>query len=765
MDSKPVSQSPLTQAQLSRASAHAIRQCVHLHSLADAYFVLNSLRYSNFLHQKSRVKFTGVRSVDDFKNVALQFGRPVSPRLSSHTLLHGLLRVGLSKKVYKLTRLMIDDGIKVRSKTLEAVIGSLSPTNSTHFLPARPIDTIPRFRFGSAHDEGTRMALSLFELAQKSGHRRTRSMYKALLALCILNGEIILGSLLFGCMIRHWQGQMALDHGTNQPIPAPTTGDMDVEHGPKHSVPYRLRDHLRPSAITLQPLLQGIIANLKSGNDNEASVQAALQALAIIANMLDQQELPISDLSFLISTLSKTPKVDHRVWVTEMGKRRKKKAYEYFQQVLERLIHDLPQNIYVKYRQGQRLTPALNLASYNALLHYALHRCRSPDLGNMVLNHMVNERCPSLKPDITTYNTIIRSGTIIRNSNIVEQALSILRRNPKNNLLVLVTAGQPLQDHLLSIEKAGAEGQDAKWIDNIALHDVPTMDSRTLWSYITYLVAIGQPYKAARIFIFLAPKRRIPHRNLHKRNALQKAELEPAVMLGPYALTAILTALYRAGKCGMAERVWIVALAAEKASHDRKYGSRSWTLPVHAYTIMMQCYGAQIRRHGKVVGWARPLRRYTRSGGLLQRSTAAHRLAEMVYERAKSKLHVNASASRLDAKFFRVALKIFARHLKTGRQTRFRRRTYFKRAQLEYAQFGIPSRSGSPIITQVGRDALEAGCEVPAAYQHMLVGHISPAQMQNLPIRTRLYWRSARRCLRPRSPYIPVARSVALVDI
>ncbi|KAF8351062.1 hypothetical protein F5887DRAFT_1068806 [Amanita rubescens] len=728
----PAPQLPLTSAQISRATTRAIHHCLQLHSIGDAYYVLNCLRYSNFRHQKSLFKFRGIRSVDHFEDAAMRFEFPVSPRLSSHALLHGLLRIGLQKKAYRLAGLMIKDGINVRSRTLQAVMQTFYPPTPARFHPARlidiefssahpigvkpvkprpahPIDVEPVLRVRMAQDEGTRMAISLWMLAQKSWHKRTRSMYKTLLALCILNGEIILGSLLFGYMIRHWQMHVAENPGAIQPMPSPATGNTNIKRRPKQ--------------------FMRINANLKH---DEGSVQAALQALAIIANILDQKGLPITNLSLLLRTLYKIPKIDHLVWVTENGERTQKKAYDYFRHVLRRLIINLRSKTAIKYRPGQYLTPALDLPSYNALLHYSL--CQPPplNLGNAVLNHMVNERRPGLKPDIVTFNIMISSGTKTRDFHMVEKALSVLRRNPKNHLLASVVANEVTHDHSASpnrTAKPAVQDQDATWVEEIPACHIPEMDSRTLCSYIEYLVVAGRPDKAAALFALLVPELQKCRRYLpqYQRRELREAHIRKAVMLGPRVFTSILKALYKAGKCGVAERVWLVALAAEAASRNPKFECWGWSLPVHAYTVMIQCYGTQIRKPGRVIGWGR----LDGKAVMSQRRSAAYRLAGKTYELAKSKFHEKA----LDVRFFEAALKVFSRAVREDGRMAVRRRhlrCFYKRrlrkALRAYARFGIPGPSNFRII-QVAQDALSAGYAIPASYHHMLLGHISRSEL------------------------------------
>ena len=725
-------QPPLTKAQMSRTTTLSIYRCLQRHALSDAYHVFNCLRYSNFKHQKSLIKFIGVRSVEQFKDAATQFPCPISPRLSSHTLLHGLLRIGLTKKAYKLTRLMIEDGINVRSRTLQAVMQGLYPPMPPRFHAARPVHTVPIFGAAIAQDRGTHLAISLLEKAQKSWHKRTRSMYKTLLALCILNGEIILGSLLFGYMIRHWQSEVAEYAGANQPTSSPTSCGTDIEARPKQYTPKHLRGRMRPSATMLQPLLEGISTNLQLRSDDGRSVQAALQALAILANLLDQNGLPFSNLSLLLKALSEAPNVDHLVWVTENGRHEQKKAYDYFHLVLGRLINNLPSNAALKYRPGQRLTPALDLPSYNTLLHYAFHHRSSSNLGNAVLNHMVKERHPALKPDITTYNIIMHWGITARNSTLVEKTLSVLRRNPKNLLLVSVVPDELALARSTSpncMAKSTVQGQDADWAEKIPVHGIPEIDSAILCLYINYLTVIGQPRKAADMFALLLPELQRGRRylSLYERRALQGAYFHKAVILGPQFFTAILTALYKAGKCGVAERVWLVALAAEAASHNPKYGFLPWSLPVRAYTIMLRCYSAQIRRRDRVIGWGRLLFPHNRTV-MSQRRIAAHHLAERIYGLAKSRLPQRA----LDPEFFKVALKLFSRDIGRDEPMAVRRRYQRRRwlnAQREYAQFGVPPARSNPPMFQVAQDVLDAGYEIPVTYRHLLVGYMSPTEL------------------------------------
>lgn len=718
----------LTDAQLSRAAHQAIHKCIQLHSFGDAYYIVNSLRFSNFQHKKSPIKFTGVRSADDFESAAMQFGRPVSPRLSSHALLHGLLRAGLTKKAHKLTRLMINDGIRLRSKTLEAVMHGFLPPVHSESQPARNIKSVPPHEIFKpqaklAQDEGTRMALSLLLLAQRSWHRRTRSMYKALLALCIINGELILGSLVFGYMIRDWQTQVALHATPNQPAE-----DSDVVQKQVQKCGSLLREPLRPSAAMLQSLLVGINSNLEHAahyEEHQEPIQVALQALAILVNLFDDRQLPVAGLSSLIRTISHIPMLDYHVWILADGKPKRKKAREYFHTVLDRFITNLPDHGAPEQRREHFRLQTLNLSDYNSLLNYALRHRLSSTLGSKVLNHMINGQS-TLKPDIITYNILIRSGTALRDSKIAEQALFVLRQNPKNNSVLSI-----MTEELLQVSAPTVGGLDAGWTQKVYVHEVPDIDIATICACIDYLTSVGRPHAAAQLLAMLLPELRTRRSRLSSeaRKALQEEYMQRAVKLGPYIFTAIITALCKAGKIGLAERAWLVALSAEKASNDPRYGREPWVMPIHVCTAMMECYGAQMRKRDYVVGWARFLS--AEDGARLQRRIAALRLAHMLYEYAKTKYQ---DRGQLDARFLNASLKVFARHPQTGRSIVYRsaRRRRVASAQWQYAQFGRYPQFDISMLYEVANDILDAGFKISAAYRPFLIDRVSPT---NPPMR------------------------------
>ncbi|KAF8631997.1 hypothetical protein AX17_004942 [Amanita inopinata Kibby_2008] len=768
-DEAAVSHPLLTEAQISRAACNAIHKCLRYHSLGDAYYVLNSLRYSNFLHSKSLTKFKGVRSLDDFRSVAIKFGRPTSPRLPSHALLHGLLRIGLTKKAYNLTQLMIKDSIRVRSKTLEAVMQGFCPPGPINFIPARSIRStngrdIFKPEVKLVQGEGTRMALSLLSLAQKSRHQRTRSMYAALLALCIINGEIILGSLLFGYMIRDCQNRMAAKSETGQTALTSDTSGVAAYEGAKLHYALPVRERAQISCM-LQSLLQGINSNLEhvnEGEEYEESVQAALQALALLANLLDQRQLPIAKISSLICTLYSVPKLENRVWILDTkGKYQQKRAYEYFHDVLKRAIKGLSPKALCGYDSHRILPRSFDLRSCNALLHYSLRHRLSPTLCNNVLHHMLDEGRPQLKPDIVTYNTLIRSGTILRDSRIVEQMLAVLRRNPENHILAAVPADELTRPDPAPAKwtKAVSKGDvDCSWTGSVGFDDIPEIDDTTLCSYIAYLTAIGQPGKAAKIIVHLIPELRIrlPKVPDNTRKELQQAVIQKAVALGPHIFAAILNALEKAGKTRLAERLWFVAVAAERASHDPKSRRNSWVLPIHAYTIMMTGYAKEMRRE---------MRRQCQVMGQVKSLTASSRdLARMLYERAIIRCDGSTPSTWLDPRFFNAALDAF------GRDSRMRRRVHLSRnykrrlaaAQWRYSRYGVRPIFSSSMLDRVGSDMVDARYEIPATYQHLLVGHLSPVFLQRRSVLARPREYQPFACpphpLRPTAPSIPTCK-------
>jgi pentatricopeptide repeat protein len=820
---------------MSRAACQAVRLSIQNGALGDAYYVVNSLwnstlRGTTDASEKPRCLR---QSRQNFESVTINFGREVSPRLSSHALLHGLVRIGLTKKAYKLAELMMESGIRLRSRTLEAVILRLAPDSSASTGTSggiiRALRTmlnrpdILMLRPSMLDDEGTRYALKLLLEARNSRHRRTEGMYNALISACLFNGEIIVASLIFGLVVKDWQLRKSLTARVN------TVTQSEVD---EQLVNDKARyDHLRsesvfPSRSSMYSMLSSIDATMVQGGEGETfrwTFRAALQALANLAMLLDNRQIPFPEIAPLIRALYNCPRVEDEIWIFDKkGRPKQIRAYPYFHGVLKRLIGSLPARRppriimnpeiastlpSLDLKRYEDMLPPLDLPGYNNLLHYALRQRFSPGLANKILNHMSKERYKTLEPDIVTFNILIRSGTLLRSLDITEQALQMLRRRKENaNHGIMVPAEEVKPIHRLSTMSDTAPSsrfsKSLHRVDQETL-EVPThstsntypgtqlaplvADSFTLSSYITHLTSTGQPQVVADLLFRVLPELTIVDHpswgilTLEERKKMRiksrRACLKRAVSYGPHFFASVLNALFKAGKTGLTERVWLLAKQAERASWITDFvpGIQPWCLPVHAYTTMIQCYGMEARKgavvlraarhiHANdpypwvprskqyVVGWAnfvlernrmmergRIRRSMGRSmGALLYRSMRSGALA--VYEalkeiqKQKKVQWKPAQIPKPDSRFFNAALYLFASqpHMRP-RRARFgpahwNRHLRFTSAW--YAQSGVIPSHWTLLLQEVAEDMVEAGYAIPPGLRHLFVGQLAQGTLQ-----------------------------------
>src|ERR1700683_1364059 len=122
---------PLTDSGISRAAAKAVRMCIRAGEIADAYYVINSLLSSTNVTPPHKIGLARHIRVPHRGFIPLQFSPTISPRLAAHSLLHGLLRVGLIKKAYQLTEALMDCGVKIQPRSLDAVMDGLLNQGAT----------------------------------------------------------------------------------------------------------------------------------------------------------------------------------------------------------------------------------------------------------------------------------------------------------------------------------------------------------------------------------------------------------------------------------------------------------------------------------------------------------------------------------------------------------------------------------------------------------------------------------------------------------
>ncbi|KAF9457994.1 hypothetical protein BDZ94DRAFT_1301501, partial [Collybia nuda] len=584
--------SPLTQAQLSRAACHAVRMAIQnpIGGVEDAYFIVNSLRYSSLeMNASNQVS----QAVKEFESIAIKFSQPVPSRLASHTLLHGLLRVGREGDAARLASKMIETGTMLRSKTLSAIIHGLTPSSppprrfprnpprAFSFSPNRSIDSLMPL----AQNQSTRLALQLLSLAGKTHQRRTNGMFATLIAICLINGEIILGSLLFGFVINEYQLRKTLathfKAGGSPDLEISAARDAPEAHSRYNHL---VVENLFPSRRILRHMLHNIEENMaKDGNTEEFQLllNSNLQALANLAVLLDHRQVPFAAIGPLLRALYKCPRTDEEVWIVDKrGYPKRVKAYFYFHSVLQRLAKSLPENtpspripagglnqlLLPQYRR--EVQPALDIHAYNTLLHYSLHHRRSPKSADYILHHMSHLRNPPLQPDISTHNILLRSATLLRRDDVVQESLTALHAH-------FSKCQTPSARKAFSHQKHAAIPTESPELSAVlhAMHNSSTasmdpyrfllrLDAHSLSTYIAYLTSTGKPHLVADLVFDVFPELRpVPHTlqislgpdELHQtRKRIRDLCLRRAVWYGPHVLCAMLNALCKSGKTGLA---------------------------------------------------------------------------------------------------------------------------------------------------------------------------------------------------------------------
>ena len=732
-----------TSIELARAAAYAVHICLRAGNLSDAYLIVNAIRYAGFGDEAKDLSAS--KSFKRFEAISHLFDKNVSPRLPSHALLHGLVRLNRPDQASTLAGQMMSAGIPVRCKTLEAIflrikensdrnINGRRPYISTELLNSSDILT---FRPSILSDRGTKFAIDLLMVARRSRQRRSKKMFKILMTLCIVNGEIIVASLLFGILLRDWQARELSLH-------------PEIETCPETPFPtyYFLLDMCSTVRRTL--------ASDQSDEDSQLAFQVSLQALANLATMLDHQVVAHNKVSPLLIALYECPRVRDMVWIYDhSGNPRQAVAYKYFHDVLRRLILSLPTHPPAQ-DERKKMLPPLDIYSCNCLLHYALRHRHSTALAETVLHHMIHERHQPLQPDTTTLNIIARSGSLLRDSEIANLALSKLKGS---SLIPAPMANESSLTHprlrsLLNV----AEQEEDKY---------------SLAARIAHLTSTGQPHTVVDLLPILFPTSTLPGNqdDLHEQHHEQ--HLRQSMLLGPVVFTSFLNALQKAGHTGLAEKVWRRAKLLERMSWVEEVDGkvRPWCLPVQAYTIMIKVYAEEAKkaryygkevdrtmpisiqkpqplfRHVKIQGWGPPKRDRPEpvTGGSWTRSTMGRYLGMGIYRSMRDSaedirleisklrkqnqniLYVNKKELQIpepDGRFFNAILEIVGRHPppRKVRQGPGHYRRQYRKRYMDYVWRGVEAKPPDPHLLEVGRDMMAAGFEIPLLFQKFFVG-------------------------------------------
>jgi len=730
----------LSPAQLSRAASQSVRLSLKSNNLSDAFTVANSVRYAGFVPTST---FDSIRlklAKPKFQPIAQELSSECPSRLVVHTLLHGLLRTGEAEKASNLAHQMMQAGIRVRTKSLESVFQSLSTTPVSLFGPQKT------FKHRDLHDlrpeisghPGTQHAVRLLQVARQTRQKRTHSMFKTLIALCLINGEIIIAALVFGILVRDWEAQqLAARYQETQPI-------QELTPRPSHS---RLKD-----------ICLSIEVVTKQKNPEPMDLKVALQSLTILAELLDQHLFPFHNVTPLIHTMSPFWQSPERVWRRDIDS--KVPASYIIHKTLDRLIYKLPDKP-PDVRSGQRILPPLHQTSYNALLQYALRYRNYPRFAEEVLDHMTVRRQPRLELDPVGRNIIKRSEVLMRRPHIRE----LLKEREG-------TPPEPQSDlcHLLSL------------VDKDALRTGLLANTYSLTTQMANLISTGKPEVVVDAIPYLLPS---------TTRDLVKADVRQAVALGPFVFTNILNAIYKADRVELAEKVWRLARFAEKQSwNTHKFEARPWCLPVEAYTIMLSICAKDAKRALKNGNtrvrastgiWGKALLnrlclRYFHNpndshgrSSIVANHGSARYMALLVYRRLlqvptrlehkMAVLEANPSVTirvgkgqlevpRPDERFFNAMLDVVGQcppiRSPNGRRRaprRFLRMEARSRFRMLF-QDVLPTTKRDGALVEVAKNMVQCGVPIPAKYRHTLLGQVESGKWTQRAgvVRVRVEW-------------------------
>jgi hypothetical protein len=771
----------LSLPQISRVSAAAIRISVARGDTWDGFHLWHSLRWSMYRHRKlssSSAPQPPFRSPSPF--VPIDFGRPVPTRLAAHCLLHSLLRAGETKMAAGLTEQMTADGEELHPLSFGTLLSQLNFASSKSpragydrlrsLTPAQKVNLGPRIlelEHVMPTNPFTHIAVRLLNRAREHRWQQTTGMYESVLRACLIQGEILVASLLLALLLKDYQLRHACSRVATEAEKVRVQDTIAYNHSKISEAPFRSLELLphHGSHFLYQRIMKVLVKH--STQVEDPSFPEASQALAILASELDARRIPYANLATLIRVMYSYPQCQHTVWMTlPSGRRRLRNAHRYFNEVLLDLLLSFPD-------QGDQglldintsRLPSLDVESYHALLHYAL-RCRhSLALANRVLHHMTELRKPPLAPKTSTYNILLRSSTLMRRNDIAESVfrttnwqmpdnkaevhrLSLDTTQGRSSRIESSTTGSQLGDCHQDRFRFRKLLEDTRGYElNIPKPKEPLVpDKMSLTSYMAHLVATGHPEIVAILIARVIPEFELPEERLPPERLFARWQIsvDRGVTLGPYFFAAALNALRKAGNRRLAERVWALALAAETKALEGGVAA-PWCLSVHAYTAMLQLYA------DKTKGWhADHTVIYTKRSGHPPRPRNPIRAEAMrkgmevfrAFFRAAVKVHDAAVRARnegrewkcpptppsADARFYNAALSL-ARRPGMGMGpcgSHQGSRSWWNRLLAKVRQrfllTGQRPRGWTPELEEIGKSLRSSGYALPIGFELLFVG-------------------------------------------
>ena len=300
------------------------------------------------------------------------------------------------------------------------------------------------------------------------------------------------------------------------------------------------------------------------GEFGMAPNKKTLASVAELARILQRQWAmgpvegysPVSDLMRLLARFPAGPVVEG--FPLESPRRRRAKLHERVYEMTRKVFRDIVEDVIrrpIYLRDGEVLIdeprpsdaatppiPRLKLSDYNTLIHYSLHHFDSLDLAVHLVAHL---RAFSLYPSAATSNILLPS--LARSS---ADALSSIQRRTEN------------------------------------AHTLPT--------FVAFLTSTSELSSLPALVYSILPELDTPLRRTSRTLPLA---IPPPPGRNPYLYVTLLNALAKAGRTGLAERVFRSARWAAQLS--REDGNKGWVLPPAAYTIMLQVYALEAQRGRK----------------------------------------------------------------------------------------------------------------------------------------------------------------------
>src|SRR5216684_7652339 len=243
----------LSSPQISRASAASIRISVARGDVWDGFHLWHSLRWSMYRYRKpgsSTIPQLPFRA--PFPFVPIDFARPVSPRLAAHCLLHSLLKAGETKTAAKLTEQIMADGGEIHPLSFNILLRRLysgsSESPQTVYGRLQSLISPRKVHLGRRTlelqnvmptDPLTRIAVRLLSEAREHRWQRTTGMYETVFRACLMQGEILVASLLLALLLKDYQLRHACSRVATEAERVGAQDTMTYIHSKVPDAPFR----------------------------------------------------------------------------------------------------------------------------------------------------------------------------------------------------------------------------------------------------------------------------------------------------------------------------------------------------------------------------------------------------------------------------------------------------------------------------------------------------------------------------------------------